>query len=338
MQPSLSVVRRKPKDRSRLEGLAGRLQLALRACSRRVGDEVDSYLYVGSGFLRLAIEERLLAKARQARVRRELEAVVAELSKAISLDHQPFSATARGLVVPASSVKGNVRSRLELSFARGREGFRSCFIRASGAGRPPARGQQGWRHYRIWEESLREERGSPCDCTGGWEECEVCLLCDLFGTAGLQGLVSFSDFVGERVETERLNLPTGEKLEAVKPGSVFKGSVTFRSLEPVELGLLLYGMGLRDSRVGKPVLLGKLKYRRDLPHVFGVVRYELQKLELAPFSQPLKVDGLEIPPGGGAEGEVLGRLVAGLVKLVRTTYGGELLDVDEVGAVERLEA
>ncbi|MEM4445630.1 MAG: hypothetical protein QXJ21_09810 [Thermofilum sp.] len=338
MQPSLSVVRRRPRDRSRLEGLAGRLQLALRTCSRGAGDGVDSYLFVGSGFLKFTIEKRLLAKASQAKARRELEAAVAELSRTISLDHQPFSATARGLVVPASSVKGNVRSRLELSFTPGREGFRSCFIRASGAGRPPAKGQRGWRHYRIWEGALREGRGSPCSCTEGWEECEVCLLCDLFGTAGLQGLISFSDFVGERAEVERLNLPTREKLEAVKPGSVFKGSVTFRNLEPVELGLLLYGMGLRGSRVGKPVLLGKLKYRRDLPYIFGVVRYELQRLELAPFSQPLKVEGLEIPPGGSAEGEVLGRLVAELVKLVRTTYGGELLDVDEVGAVEHLEA
>lgn len=335
MPASLNVLRQRPRDRSRLEGLSGRLWLALRSCSKSQGDGVDSYLFIGSGFPRLKVDERLLASARRVRGRKELEEVVLAVSRGISVDHQPPSATILGYVVPASSVKGNVRSRLELSFVPGEKGVRSCLIRATHSEKPPAVGEHGWRHYRIWERALRVGRGS-CECTTGWEECEVCLLCDLFGTAGLQGLISFSDFAGESVQTEKLNLPTGEKLEAIKPGSVFKGSATFRSLEPAELGLLLLGMGLRGSGLGEPVLLGKLKYRRDLPYVFGVIRYELLRLELAPFSKPLEIGDLRVAPGSCVEGEALDNLVSALVKQARSSFSGELLDVDEVSMVERI--
>ncbi|MEZ0345908.1 MAG: RAMP superfamily CRISPR-associated protein [Infirmifilum sp.] len=333
MQASLSVVRRRPRDRSRLEGLAGRLAVTIRSCSAKLGDPLDSYLHVGTEALRLSVDRSLLAQAARARTRRELEALVGKIKGTISLEHRQFSATRLGPVVPGSSVKGNVRSRLELSFVPREGRVRSCLIRATYPEEEPE-----WRHYRIWRASLQQYRGQPCSCTEGWEVCEVCLLCDLFGTTGLQGLVSFSDFVGEGVSLQRLSLPIGESLEAAPPGSRFKGSVTFRNLEPVELGLLLYGMGLRNSRVGRPVLLGKLKYRRDLPHVFGVVRYELEELALAPFSQPLNIGRAEVKPGAGVSGDQLDLTVLELVSLASSEFSGELLDVDEVAEVERLKA
>jgi len=336
MQPSLKVVRRRPRDRSRLEGLAGRLRVSLRACSKKLGDDYDSYLHIGTGLLRVSLDRSLLAEAERARGR-DLERLVERLAQTISIDYRQFSATRLGLVIPGSSVKGNVRGRLELSFVPRDGSVRACFVRSSPPGPVPEPGRQGWRHYRIWERALRGHRDA-CSCTGEWEECEVCILCDLFGTAGLKGLVEFSDFVGVGASVDRLDLPTGERVEAVPPGSRFAGEVTFTNLEPVELGLLLFGMGLRGSRVGKPVLLGKLKYRRDLTRIFGVVRYELEGLELAPVSRPLSAGGLQLAPGSSVQGEQLDKIVAELVGLALREFEGELVDVDEVGAVDRLAA
>lgn len=144
--------------------------------------------------------------------------------------------------------------------------------------------------------------------------------------------------MSERVELRQVDLPAGERLLAAPPGSAFSGAVAFASLRPWELGLLLYGMGLRGSRLGRPVLLGKVKYRRYPNLTFGVVRYEATKLELAPFSRPLEAGGMRVGPGSTAEGEPLDRLAQALVGAARAELGAELLDVDEVGRLEQLKA
>jgi len=267
----------------------------------------------------------------------DLESFIRELAETISIDYALFSSTRAGVVVPGSSVKGNVRSRLELSFVPKGDAVRACFVRSSPPIQEPKPGQQGWRHYRIWRGSLEGHRPT-CTCVEGPEECEVCLLCDIFGTAGIKGLVSFSDFVGVGVSTVKLDLPSNVRVEAALPGSRFSGEVYFFNLKPEELGLILFGMGLSDSRVGRPVLLGKLKYRRDFPHVFGVVRYVLEGLELAPFSKGLEVGSSFLAPGSAVSGEKLDSLVKDLVGAARQVYAGELVEVDEVGVVESLVA
>ena len=338
MQSSVRVARDKPRPRDKLEGVAGRLEVKLRSCSTALGDLVDSYLHVGTGSFRLVLDEAQLRRAAAARTRQQLEQLVYELSGRIQLDYLQFPSTAGRPVVPGSSVKGNVRSRLELSFAPKDGVVRCCLVRATEEPlEPPEPGEHGWRHFRIWRRALEFEREPACDYSEG-EEGQVCLCCDLFGTAGLQGLVEFSDFPAERAAIERVSLPTGEKLEAAKPGSTFAGRVAFRNLEAWELGLLLYGMGLRESRLGRPVLLGKVKYRRYPNLVFGVVRYEVAALELAPFSQPLDAGGTRIEPGVRVEGEPLDGLVRALVEAARAELDGELLDVDEVRELERVSA
>jgi len=332
VQRALEVLRGRPRDRSKPEGLAGRLKVSLRTCSKSLGDGYDSYLHVGSGMLKFTFDRSLLEKVRSPRRRVDLESFIRELAETISIDYALFSSTRAGVVVPGSSVKGNVRSRLELSFVPKEGVVRACFVRSSPPTPEPKPGQQGWRHYRIWRGSLEGHRPA-CTCVEGPEECEVCLLCDIFGTAGLKGLVSFSDFVGVGISTVKLDLPYNEKVEAALPGSRFSGEVYFFNLKPEELGLILFGMGLSDSRVGRPVLLGKLKYRRDLPHIFGVVRYELEGLELAPFSKGLEVGSSSLAPGSAASGEKLDPLVKDLVGAAKQVYAGELVEVDEVGVV-----
>jgi hypothetical protein len=97
-------------------------------------------------------------------------------------------------------------------------------------------------------------------------------------------------------------------------------------------------MGLRRSRLGRPVLLGKMKYRRYPNYVFGVVRYEVPQLELSSFSQSLEIGGLRVESGSRVEGEILDKLVHALVGRAQAELSRELLDVDEVGRLERLEA
>ena len=313
------------------------MEVKLRSCSTALGDPVDSYLHVGTGALKLVLDGAQLRRAAAARARQQLEQLVSELSGRIQLDYLQFPSSAGRPVVPGSSVKGNVRSRLELSFAPKGGVVRCCLIRATEEPLgPPEPGEHGWRHFRIWRQALEFEREPACDYSEG--EGQVCLCCDLFGTAGLQGLVEFSDFPAEHAAIERVSLPTGEKLEAAKPGSTFAGKVAFRNLEAWELGLLLYGMGLRESRLGRPVLLGKVKYRRYPNLVFGVVRYEVVALELAPFSQQLDAGGARVEPGARVEGEPLDGLVRALVGVARAQLDGELLDVDEVGELERVSA
>ncbi len=335
------VLRQEPRSRDRVDGLAGRLHIRLRACSRSLGDPLDSYLHIGTGALRLIIdEEELRRRASLAKNRAELERLVREFSEKIQVDYEQFVLLKSGApVVPGSSVKGNVRSRIELSFVPRDDVVRCCLIRATDYPvQPPPRGQHGWRHFSIWEKSLSFRRDGACDYTGKKGESVVCLLCDLFGTAGLAGLIEFGDLVGTGVNLVEVGLPTGEKLLAAPPGSTFDGTVTFRNLRPIELGLLLFGMGMRDSRLGRPVLLGKMKYRRYPPHVFGVVRYELAILELAPFSQPLDAEGLRVEPGSKLDDSELDGVVRDLVRRARSEFEGELLDVDEVGKLERLRA
>ncbi len=344
----IQILRDEPRSRDRLDGLAGRIHIKLRTCSESLGDPVNSYLHVGTGFLRLSIDEEVLRRrAAQARNKAELERLVRELSEKIQVDYAQFVLTAGGVpVIPGSSVKGNVRSRLELSFVPKDGKVRCCLIRATRTPlQPPKPGKQGWRHFRIWEKALGFDRGGACNYTKKMmkktkmkRKTGVCLICGLFGTAGLGSLIEFGDLQGRGVKLVEVDLPTGEKLLAAPSGSTFEGTITFRNLKPEELGLLLYGMGMRDSSLGRPVLLGKLKYRRYPPRVFGVVRYELVDLELAPFSQPLDADGIRVGPGSRPETPKLDGLVKALIGRARSAFEGELLDVDEVQELGRLRA
>ena len=339
------VLRQEPRSRDRVDGLAGRLHIRLKACSRSLGDRLDSYLHIGTGALRLIIdEEELRRRASLAKNRADLERLVREFSEKIQVDYEQFVLlkdlkVGERVVVPGSSVKGNVRSRIELSFVPKDDAVRCCLIRATDDPvQPPPPGQHGWRHFSIWEKSLRFPRDKACNYTGKKAKRGVCLLCDLFGTAGLAGLIEFGDLEGRGVNLVPLDLTNDEKLLAAPPRSTFYGTVTFRNLKAEELGLLLYGTGMRDSRLGRPVLLGKMKYRRYPPHVFGVVRYELLALELAPFSHPLDAGGLRVEPGSKLEGPELDDVVRDLVGRVHSEFKDELLDVDEVGKLERLRA
>lgn len=324
MQTLVRVIKSPPRPRDKLEGICGALNVSIRVCSSTVGDSLNSYLHVGAGALRFSVEEEYVKKL-GIQSGKELEKALKDLSDKISMDYNRFAETMEGPTIPGSSVKGNIRSRLELSFVPKGNFVRSCFI-ISGSFLPPD--QDRYAHFKLWRKTLSLPREEACSYLR--ESSGVCLLCDLFGTSGLQSLVQFSDFIGKNIELHPINLPTGERFLVAPPGSTFSGKILFRNLKASELGLLLYGMGIRNSRIGKPVLLGRMKYRRDLPHIFGVIRYLVDSLHLAPFSEPFEVNDHRVQPGKLVSEKELDYISSDLIRLVQDEFSDELIDVNEV--------
>ncbi|MEM1689752.1 MAG: RAMP superfamily CRISPR-associated protein [Candidatus Hadarchaeales archaeon] len=296
-----NVIQEQPRTRGRFTGLCGDLQVSI---------EVVSGLHVGSGQLPIKVDEEKLAQT-------------------IELDYWSFPLVNERAVIPGSSVKGNVRARLELSFKEKDGWFRSCFTETGRFQKGPSK-DGSWRHFKIWEPSVkqnrivpREGKGSQCDFVKGKQE-RVCLLCDLFGTTGLIGLLEFSDFILSEGRLSPQKFKYGLKLLVAEIGSVFTGKVWFMNLKPEELGLVLWGMGLRDGRIGRGVLMGRLKYVGPI----GKVRYRLDTFKLSQFSEQLKLDSVEIKAGDEVQAD--DQLAKELVELARRTYGGELEDIDEV--------
>ena len=294
-----NVIQEQPRTRGRFTGLCGDLQVSI---------EVVSGLHVGSGQLPIKVDEEKLAQT-------------------IELDYWSFPLVNERAVIPGSSVKGNVRARLELSFKEKDGWFRSCFTETGRFQKGPSK-DGSWRHFKIWEPSVKQNRivprkggGSQCDLGEGGK---VCLLCNLFGTTGLIGLLEFSDFILSEGRLYPQEFKYGLKLLVAETDSVFTGKVRFVNLKPEELGLILWGMGLRDGRIGREVLMGRLKYVGPI----GKVKYRLDALKLSQFSEQLKLDSVEIKAGDevGADD----RLAKELVELARRTYEGELEDIDEV--------
>lgn len=320
--PRVNVLRTQPRDRSKIDGLCGTIYTTIIS---------ESYIHVGSSSsILFTLDESSLVKLIKGG-KRDVKSLL-QVTKFMEV--MRFNVSDGRPVIPGSSIKGNIRSRIELSL-RPRDGYvRSCFIRA----RPPLiheplKGTSGWRHFRIWGEVLFEERGPPCDLT---RMDRVCLVCDLFGTAGLKSLIEFSDFVGEgytKDVLEVLSLEHGMKLEAAKPGTKFNGRIVFQNLKPVELGLLFVGM-----KIGKSVLLGRLKYRHKVSgRAFGKAKYEIKAIELLGESQGLEVQGLRVRGGERIEGAELTKLIESLKSLANEEFKGEIVDVDEVAVVERLQ-
>ncbi|MEM3661057.1 MAG: RAMP superfamily CRISPR-associated protein [Thermoproteota archaeon] len=292
--------------------------------------ESTSYLHISSSqYTTLLKEENIIELLKKQGFTEE-----AIHSVAFEDRYLGFHMTAGLPSIPASSAKGNIRSRIELSFKAKEGKVRSCFIRATRPLPPSAVDMRGWRHHRIWGDVVLENRDQACDFTVNRQ---VCLVCDLFGTNGLQGLIRFSDFVGDGVRLERLGLEYGMSVLAATPNSRFKGSIDFLNLKPEEMGLLFIGMGLRNSARGKDVLLGRFKYRGQMKkYKLGRVVYQLEKLRVSEFSKPIEIDGISLKPGQTLEGEALSNLVNILVANSIHYYEGELDIKDEVLAVEKL--
>jgi CRISPR/Cas system CSM-associated protein Csm3 (group 7 of RAMP superfamily) len=302
-------VRSFPRNRSKLSDLSGSLKVAIVSCKTPT---TESYLHISSG-------KSLFEPIREFPREADFSKLVDILAQKLGLEVGDF-ARVKGLpIIPASSVKGNIRARLELSFRAVNGRVRACFIRAS---RPPPAGIF-WRYKKIWSDVLNEDRGDACDLT---KRNKVCLLCDLFGTAGLSSLISFEDLVGKNVELKEIKVD-GMRILAAPPGSEFEGQIHFTNLLEEELGLLLLGMGLKDSVRGRPLLLGRLKYRGRVGSLLmGRVTYVVKSLQLSKYSR--RITGFD---SNSFEGEnELTPLIQSLTASTLRKYGAEFRVVNEV--------
>lgn len=328
------VIRDLPRNRDIYRNLTGIMHVRIMA---------ESYLHVGQGLREqmVTLDSRLIDELQRRITSREkinIRDLLRDLSRYVEIERVavPFSRVSGAIVIPGGTIKGNIRSRLELSFKAKEGAVRACFIAASPAIRSPAPpGSHGWRHQRIWISAVYEDRGPPCNLTS---DNVVCLLCDIFGTAGLKSLIDFSDFRLHEENVEEFDTKYRMKLEAVKPGSSFEGHIYFRSLKPEELGLILFGMGIRNGSLSEPVLLGRFKYHKFLDSgKFGRIRYKIESIVLSTYSEPLRIGGKELHPGEPIQGDLLEEVVNGLIQETTATFNGELEFIDEVGIVERLQ-
>lgn len=322
----LRVLRNRPRSRAGYTNLTGKIYLTIKTLSRKENDPVDSYLHVGTGFERVRISEGIKAVARdmgRIGIRQLAQSRWSDIVG--SGEYMQMTMVGDLPVIPGSSVKGNVRSRMELSFIPTNVAVRSCYS-VAGAGR------RSWRHSRIWGQRVNEDRGRPC-VYDERRDGVVCLLCDVFGTQSLAGLVDFSDMIGRDVKLEPINAEFGVKILAAPPGSSFSGEIVFRNLSESELGLILYsGMRVGEDGVGRPVLLGRFKYRGRLADkVFGRIKYQPNSITLSKLSNPLP----SLSPGETASATTLRQVIKPLISSAKKEFGAELNLVDEVAALGR---
>ena len=278
----LSVVKRPYTGRDSLAGLTGVINYELLT---------KSYVHVGSGKTVLGVSKELVSAISKADT---LERIL----RSIKNSRPGVTSTCLELIhygdrvcIPGSSIKGIVRSRLELLSSPINDEVESCF-RVVGSPpmlNPPPPGSQGWRHARIWWDAPSQDRISSCDplSTGDYS---LCVICDIFGAPGVASRVFFGNAcTAEKVGIRTEVLDHGECLELIPPNTMFLGEFSFTNLKPEELGLVLIGMGARSDGNFTEILLGKSKYRlREISTgtkvELGRVIFRLRRIELRDYS------------------------------------------------------
>jgi len=297
----------------------------------------DSYLYVGAGEFELQVPRERVSSARTISDLRTL-------SNQVRIEYSDFIRMGGRIAIPGSTLKGVVRSRLEMLLKD------SCFIRGRGPLRElPQKGTHGWRHARIWKESVMKERKRTCDLSGRGVVAKVaiCPVCDLLGTAGLVSRVYFGNFYMAKGNTERIELEYEEKIVAVTPKSEFTGEIALQGITIEELGLILIGLRVLEK---KPILVGKHKYKKVRDSQgrelwFGRVFASVEEITLSDLSlQYIKEQNLGLKDYRRIKGDDLEKLMSTAVKRALQSYKFEFdVDVesltvkfDEVERVEQL--
>ena len=297
--PARVTVRRAPytprdSERGRLSGALNALLIT------------DTNVFVSSGreFLRVregADIRRIVEEAGTALERGDYAAfrrVGDAAAQAIEADYAEMVTYGSKVCVPGSTIKGLLRSRLELCPSRNGSSYFCMQSNVPPLMRTPNPGTHGWRHARIWERAVSEDRGPACNPLRT-QDYSLCKVCDIFGSPGVAGRVMPGNFCCGREACVPLTLPPkAMKVIAVRPGTRLEGRIGFSALSLDELGVLLVSMGLRRGSVeGAKILLGRYKYAlRNM----GVAHFKVIRAEFpARFASTLNELGLE---GKCAEG------------------------------------
>lgn len=236
---------------------------------------VDDYIHVGTGDLyplnlqALAemIKEEARRKSRSLSFQEMLDITrsASRLLGGLVIVKRMYKCRDRPCI-PGSTFKGVVRSRIELGSLGSNAGAGGQVLTKMLYGSQPPKslplqGSHGWRHARIWCESVFEDRKVPGQ--------GITVLEDLVGRADKESLGSRVFFPDLRLASEDktviLQLDHGETVEAVPRGAVFEGEIIFQNVSLEDVGVILYGLGL-DKRylcnnMSPRVLIGAFKYR-----------------------------------------------------------------------------
>nr|8BMW_J Chain J, CRISPR-associated Cas7 paralog (Type III-D) [Saccharolobus solfataricus] len=246
-----SPIRRSNYTPRNEKGLEGVIELQLNV--------VSDYLHVGSGKYDVEVMRSV------SDVKRLVEDYLSGGNKRIPNNvDQYFSMVAflmvrnkDNVVIPGSTIKGMVRSRLELSVPG------SCYIVTGHSTSSSA----------VYKRIFNPDPNRGSDRFDVNKFPQVCPVCDLLGNMGLASRVSLSDFVMTSGKVDYVNVK-GRDYEVVTKGSIFAGKVLYKSLKPVEIGMLLYGFGfVKDCNGSKVMLLGRFKFSDKR---FGRVKFSLK--------------------------------------------------------------
>ena len=183
-------------------------------------------------------------------------------------------------IIPASSLKGAVRSRLEYKF-RVRDGKTySCYCIAQP--RSIAR-EYAKRHLKFWGEDVDIYLQS---CNLNISE-RVCRVCDIFGAPGLASRVDFSDLKPtSKVQLDSVRV-FGSEYKVIPPNTEFTFEATCRNFSLEDLGLLLTALELYTN---SPIIIGRFKYRYNPivgekfnnQYYFGLLKIDLTDVKTYP--------------------------------------------------------
>ncbi|GGP22332.1 hypothetical protein GCM10007981_17970 [Thermocladium modestius] len=172
-------------------------------------------------------------------------------------DYVRFMSTEKGLVIPGNTVKGAIRSRLELLMDC------ACY---NSLGNRPSKSKSNTYISIYHPKRKQSDRFDP------YRNKYICYVCNLFGNAGLASRVNFSDLEFQEGKVDFITIK-GIIYEVARRGSTFKGNIILDNPQPHEIGMLLYGAGYRGQGKWKTLLLGRFKYEmKD----FGRVKFNIQ--------------------------------------------------------------
>ena len=219
------------------------------------GEVVSDYLHVGSGIVDVVLTSDVgdLTDMIERILKGESLTSFASLNSMFSRPAHLLSRVGDRVVIPGSTIKGMVRTRLELSIPN------ACYIVD----------MQSRNYSQRYREIFKPDQRKRADRFP-----QVCPVCDLLGNTGLASRVEFSDFTlsGDWIDFVSSG---SESYEVVKKGGKFSGRVTFKVKSPEELGMILWGFGIRSGG-NKVVLLGRFKFQ---DRRFGRVKFTVKSLK-----------------------------------------------------------
>ncbi len=146
------------------------------------------------------------------------------------------------MVIPGGTIKGLVRSRLELLV--------ECACYSNPANRGSSTVSQKYKS--IFRPARKY---SEREYTGH----DMCFVCDLMGNMGLASRVSFRDLRFENGKVDVVNM-MGKDYQVVTKGTKFSGSFSISNADDKDIGAVLYGLGFRQGS-WKVVLMGRFKFQ-----------------------------------------------------------------------------